>query len=241
MWTTESQAAAFELAARRRSSVTVLATVSFADRARLARVVADAGQPREGGGEDRRRSRRTPPRRWRDGLAAPSARPSPVPRAAAARRGGSGPRRTSTTARRSPMIAASWKKARGEVGPLGPLRRRQDDDREVPQVDAVGALADPAHRPAADDRPSRAAGCVKRGDDQHRGQREEQEPAAVEERRELARAPEHQRDHGQAEDADARRSSGGPRRVIVALSCRLGQTIASAAPMRSSCALVSVP
>ena len=40
-----------------------------------------------------------------------------------------------------------------QVCAVRPVGRGEDDDRDLPEVDAVGALADPAHRPAADDRP----------------------------------------------------------------------------------------
>ena len=42
-----------------------------------------------------------------------------------------------------------------------------------------------------------------RGDDQHGRDREQDEPAAVEEGRELVGAPDQQRDHDQADDPEA--------------------------------------
>ncbi len=99
-----------------------------------------------------------------------------------------------------------------QVHPLRARGGREDDDREVPEVDAVRALADPAHRPTADDRPEPRRRVRHRGHRDRGGEREDQEAAPVEERRELVRAPEHQRDHAEADRAgDVDRAPGARR------------------------------
>ena len=83
----------------------------------------------------------------------------------------------------------------------GAGRRGQHDDRVVPQVDAVGADADPAHRGPAE-RPAEQP--ARRGDgrdDQRRRHRQELEPALEHERRVLVGPPHQQHDHHQAGQA----------------------------------------
>ena len=77
----------------------------------------------------------------------------------------------------------------------------EDDDRRVPQVDPVGAHADPAQRAHAQQQPQPAGRVGRRHQDQDHGEREQHEPAAVEEGVEFARLPDHDRDHEQPEPA----------------------------------------
>ena len=80
----------------------------------------------------------------------------------------------------------------------GAGRRGQHDDRVVPQVDAVGADADPAHRGPAErpaEQPARRRGGRH---DQRRRHRQELEPAAEHEVGVLVRPPHQQHDHHQA-------------------------------------------
>ncbi len=145
-----------------------------------------------------------------------------------------------TRARRSPNVAATWNGARTRLGAVRRPRRRQDDDREVPEVDAVGALADPAHRPAADDRAEPRGRMGDRGDHEHGREREQQEAAAVEERRELVGLPEHERDDDQSE---RRRRVDGPRALGRDPRAQRGSARPSPARRRSAApsARVSVP
>ena len=81
--------------------------------------------------------------------------------------------------------------------------RGEDDHRRLPEVDRVGADADPAQRPHPEEDAEPAGRVRQRHQHQHRRQREDDEAALVEERVELADLPDHDRDHQQAEDAEA--------------------------------------
>ncbi len=95
---------------------------------------------------------------------------------------------------------------------MGRGRRRQDDDREVPEVDAVGAHPDPAQRPPAEDRAEPGGGVGQRRDDEDARHREQHEAALVEEGGVLVGAPDQQGDAGQAGDAGAVEQAAGARR-----------------------------
>ena len=70
-----------------------------------------------------------------------------------------------------------------EVEPRVRERCRQRDHREVPEVDAVGANADPAQRPPAEGA-AEPGGRVREGGDDHRGRdREQHRPRRIEEGR----------------------------------------------------------
>ncbi len=115
--------------------------------------------------------------------------------------------------------------------PCASRGRGEDDDRQGPEVDPVGALADPAHRLAADDRAEPGGGMGERGDGEHGGR---------------ARAGRSRRGRGRARTRSCcqnispitsrpdaprrRRSSSAPGGRSAGRRRRLGQTIASAAP-----------
>ncbi len=174
-------------------------------------------------------------------LAAPAARPSTAPRACRGRRGGSGSRRSARRAPPPPGSRRPGGRARSRSGPCAPCGDGEDDDRQGPEVDAVGAFADPAHRPAADDRAEPRGRVGEGGDGEDRAEPEHGEPAAVEERRELGRCA---RTSARSRPGRRRRPPSIIHRACGAMrACRrrLGQTIASAAPISSSSARVSVP
>ena len=194
------------------------------------RATASDGGDRSATRDAARQRARTPLRRAR--LPTTSAR---------ARRGGSAPRQSATTARPATTLAATCAAARGGSDPVAARRGGQDDDRLVPEVDAVGAHAQPAQGAQPSTAPSRLAGWAAGRHDQRRGQRQQHHPAAVQERRVLAGAPD--------EHDDRRPAPTMPRPSMIRrapeltrpVSERLGQTIASAAPMSRPNARVSVP
>ncbi len=83
---------------------------------------------------------------------------------------------------------------------LGAGRRRHHDDGKVPEVDAVGADSDPAQRPPAERRADDARRIGGRGDDCHGRDRQQDQAAAIGERRVLPDPPDHQADPGQARE-----------------------------------------
>ena len=86
------------------------------------------------------------PSRRREGRPAAGRRAPPLP-GGRSRRGGSAPRRISRRARRWRRSPATWSDVAQQVCRRGrPLRRGEDDHRRLPEVDAVGADADPAQR-----------------------------------------------------------------------------------------------
>jgi hypothetical protein len=80
---------------------------------------------------------------------------------------------------------------------MGARRGRQDDDRVMPQVDPVRALADPSQRPHPDDRAEPGCRMRQRQQQERREDRQDEEPTAVEELRVLAGLPEHVEDRGE--------------------------------------------
>jgi hypothetical protein len=98
----------------------------------------------------------------------------------------------------------------GEVlGGVG--RGGHHDDGIMPQVDPVGADPHPAQRGPAQGPAGPGAGGRHGGDDRRRGHRQHDYPAAVEERRVLAGAPDQHADHGQpGEPAGIEPGPGAP-------------------------------
>ena len=76
----------------------------------------------------------------------------------------------------------------------GLLRRGEDDDRVVPEVDAVGALADPAKGLDGQEPPEAGPGMDDDGDHHGREDGEQHHPAAVQEGVVFPGAPEHGED-----------------------------------------------
>ena len=93
-----------------------------------------------------------------DRLAPPPGGPGPEPRRA--RRGGWAPPPTAKTMPPG-RCRADLAGAPEEVHPVLGGRCRQHDDREVPQVDAIGAHSEPAQRPPPSAPPSRLAGWAR--------------------------------------------------------------------------------
>ena len=115
---------------------------------------------------------------------------------------------------------------------------RQDDDRLVPEIDAVGPDPQPAQRlgPEGTAQPTRGMGAC--GHDEGRGHRQQDHPPAVDEARVLAGPPEEDEDRHQTDRAESvdYRPPGHASGQTAA-----GQIIASAAPMNRPNARVSVP
>ena len=112
------------------------------------------------------------------------------------------------------MLAATWSAPRARLS-VAVGRGGQHDDRVVPQVDAVGADADPAHRPHAE-HPAHPAGRRGHRRHDHRGgHRQQHQPAAVQERRVLGGAPDQH-----ADDEQARRRPRRPGASCWPCSCR---------------------
>ncbi len=196
------------------------------------------------------------PGRGEQGERTAMAAASPWPRRCSVRRQPAGSRRRhrrasaprrigcSTKCHDSPAttsVAATWSAARQRSVWCARRGRRQHEDRHVPEIDAVGAHADPAQRSDAEHAAQPAGGVHERGEHEDRGERQQHEPAAVEERRVLVCAPDQ---HGRPRPGRRRRrgrAGAASPRATVAFSRALGQTIASAAPASSSNARVSVP
>ena len=97
----------------------------------------------------------------------------------------------------------------GEQQPvLDPAGREEGDDGHVPEVDAVGPLAEPAHRQATEDRRPHAGGAQHREDRAHRGDTEQGDAALVEEHVVLVDEDDHREDAGDADQSEDR--GGGP-------------------------------
>ena len=116
----------------------------------------------------------------------------------------------------------------------------EDDDRHVPEVDAVGADADPAQRPHAEEDAELAGRVGERHQHHHRAEREQDEAAAVEERRQLLGFPDHQEDDEEADDAESIEGAAGLG-PDPAAEPAAGPDHRQGAPKSSSMARVSVP